>query len=115
MDCENPADHVFVDVDAEGQSDLLGNSLAAPGAIAPFHFNDRVESVLSSVLWDLAVGLVWVKTAAGTFAWSAFCENAAESRALGRWRTAKHVSMGELLFRQARWHATLLHPLFLCY
>ena len=43
MDSENPADHVFVDVDAEGQSDLLGNSLAAPGAIAPFHFNDRVD------------------------------------------------------------------------
>ena len=28
------------DVDAEGQSDLLGNPLAAPGAIAPFHFNE---------------------------------------------------------------------------
>ena len=26
---ENPADHVFVDVDAEGQGDLLSNSPAA--------------------------------------------------------------------------------------
>jgi hypothetical protein len=40
--CENPADHVFVDVDAECQGDLLGNPLAAPSAIAPFHFKDRV-------------------------------------------------------------------------
>ena len=36
MDSENPTDHVFVDIDAEGQSDLLGNPLAAPGAVAPF-------------------------------------------------------------------------------
>ena len=41
--CENPADHVFVDVDAEGDSDLLSNSLATPGSIAPFHFDDRVN------------------------------------------------------------------------
>jgi hypothetical protein len=40
---ENPADHVFVDVDAECQGDLLGNPLAAPSAIAPFHFKDRVD------------------------------------------------------------------------
>ena len=43
MCCENPADHVFVDVDAECQGDLLGNPLAAPSAIAPFHFKDRVD------------------------------------------------------------------------
>jgi hypothetical protein len=43
MDSENPADHVFVHLHAEGQSDLLGNPLAAPGTIAPFHFNDRVD------------------------------------------------------------------------
>jgi hypothetical protein len=36
MDSENSADHVLVDVDPEGQSDLLSNALAAPGAIAPF-------------------------------------------------------------------------------
>ena len=43
MCCENPADHVFVDVDAECQDDLLGNSLTAPSAITPFHFEDRVD------------------------------------------------------------------------
>src|SRR5262249_7825619 len=43
MDSENPADHVFVDLDAEGQSDLFGNPLAAPSAVAPFHFNDRLD------------------------------------------------------------------------
>jgi hypothetical protein len=41
--CENPADHVFVNVDAEGKSDLLGNSLAAPSSIAPFHLHNRVD------------------------------------------------------------------------
>ena len=45
--CENPADDVFVDVDAECQGDLLGDSLAAPSAIAPFHFNDRVNELFS--------------------------------------------------------------------
>jgi len=41
MDSENPADHVFVDLDTEGQPDLLGNPLAAPRAIAAFHCDDR--------------------------------------------------------------------------
>ena len=45
--CENPADHVFVDVDAEGEGDLLGNPLAAPGVVAPFHFKDRVAAARS--------------------------------------------------------------------
>jgi hypothetical protein len=45
MDSENPADHVFVDLDAEGESDLLGNSLAAPSAITSFHFNDGVDQL----------------------------------------------------------------------
>jgi len=35
------ADYVLVDIGPEGQSDLLSNSLAAPGAIVPSHFNDR--------------------------------------------------------------------------
>jgi hypothetical protein len=35
--------HVFVDLDAEGESDLLSNSLAAPGRIATFHFDDGVN------------------------------------------------------------------------
>src|SRR5437773_9095361 len=39
----HPGDHVFVDVDAECQGKLLRNSFAAPGAIAPFHFNDCVD------------------------------------------------------------------------
>jgi hypothetical protein len=43
MISENPTDHVFVDLDAEGQSDLMGNPLAAPCAITPFHLNDRVD------------------------------------------------------------------------
>ena len=86
--CENPADHVFVDVDAECQGDLLGNSLAAPTTIAASFQRPR-RSVLSSGLWDLADGLVWGKTALGTFAGSTFYENAAESRFLRRRPSAK--------------------------
>jgi hypothetical protein len=90
--CENPADHVFVDVDAEGESDLLSNSLAAPGAIPPFHFDDRIDQFFGRSLWDPAGGLGWGKTAAGTFDGSAFCENAAESWSLRRLPNAKHAS-----------------------
>ena len=43
MDSENPSDDIFVDVDAEGQSDLLGNSFTAPGRIASFHLNDGID------------------------------------------------------------------------
>jgi len=49
------------------------------------------RSVLSSGLWDLADGLVWGKTAVDTFAGSTFYENAAESRFLRRWLTAKRA------------------------
>jgi len=34
---------VFVDLDTEGQRDLLGNSRAAPTGITPFHFNDGID------------------------------------------------------------------------
>ena len=81
MDPENSADHVFVDIDAESQGDLVGNALAAPGAIAPFHLQRPRRSALWSGLWDLAGGPVRVKTAVGTFAWSAFYENAAKLKA----------------------------------
>ena len=45
MDSENSADHDFADIDAEGQSDLVANALAAPHAIAAFHFNARVDQL----------------------------------------------------------------------
>jgi hypothetical protein len=56
MDSENPADHVFVDVDAKSQSDLLGDSLAAPDAIPAFHFNDRINQFFgwSFGAWSLS-------------------------------------------------------------
>src|SRR5262249_1395234 len=54
-------------------------------------FQGPRRSVLSSGLWDLADGLVWGKTALGTFAGSTFYENAAESRFLRRWPSAKHA------------------------
>ena len=36
---------LFVDLDAECQSDLLRNSLAAPRTVAPFHFDNSVDQV----------------------------------------------------------------------
>jgi hypothetical protein len=43
MDGENPADDVFVDINAEGESDLLRNAPATPGWIALFHLDNRVD------------------------------------------------------------------------
>ena len=43
MHCQNATYDVFVDLDTEGQRDLLGNSRAAPTGITPFHFNDGID------------------------------------------------------------------------
>ena len=51
--CQNPAHDVLVDVDAEGQRDLLGDALAAPSTITPFHFNDRVDQCFR---WSFGTG-----------------------------------------------------------
>src|SRR5580700_11489964 len=40
---QDTANNILVDFDAESQSNLLGNSRAAPTGITPFHFNDRVD------------------------------------------------------------------------
>ena len=41
--CQYSADDVLVDIDTEGQRDLLGNSGTAPTGITPFHFNDSID------------------------------------------------------------------------
>jgi hypothetical protein len=66
--CENPADHVFVDVDAECQGDLLGNSVAAPSAIASLHFNDRVDHFFRRAFGTWPTDSFWGKQQPGTFA-----------------------------------------------
>ena len=43
MDSQNSANDVFVDLDAEGQTDLLGNALAAPAAIASLRFHNGID------------------------------------------------------------------------
>src|SRR6267378_918009 len=43
MYSENPAHYVLVDVEAERESNLLGNSATSPSGIPPFHFNDRID------------------------------------------------------------------------
>jgi hypothetical protein len=40
---ENPANHVFVDLDVERQGDLLCNSRTAPVGIPLIHFDDRMN------------------------------------------------------------------------
>src|SRR5579862_5561970 len=44
MNAQNAANHIFVDLDAESQRDLLGNSGTAPAEIPPFHFHEGVDS-----------------------------------------------------------------------
>ena len=55
---QNPAHDVFVDLEAEGQCDLLSDSFASPAAITPFHFDNRIDQLFSPVLWALVDGLV---------------------------------------------------------
>src|SRR5438128_813900 len=43
MNSQNPTHDVLVDVEAEVQSDLLGNSGTAPGRITSFHFKDGID------------------------------------------------------------------------
>ena len=42
---ENPANHVFVDLDVERQGDLLGDSRTAPIGIELLHFDDRMNEI----------------------------------------------------------------------
>src|SRR6516165_201165 len=46
MFCKNPAHHVLVDVHAEGQSDLLGNSRTTPGRVTAFDSNNGIDQCL---------------------------------------------------------------------
>jgi len=43
MHSKNPTYHVLVNVDTEGERNLLGNSATTPSGIAPFHFNNRID------------------------------------------------------------------------
>ena len=42
---ENPANHVFVDLDLKRQGDLLSDSRTAPVGIPLFHFDDRTDEL----------------------------------------------------------------------
>jgi hypothetical protein len=42
---ENPANHVFVDLDVERQGHLLGDSRTAPIGITLLHFDDRMNEI----------------------------------------------------------------------
>ena len=43
MSAQNAANHVFVDIHAESQRDLLGDARTAPTRIAPLHGYDGVD------------------------------------------------------------------------
>ncbi len=47
---ENPANHVFVDLDVERQGDLLCNPRTAPVGITLLHFDDRMDEFRSRSL-----------------------------------------------------------------
>ena len=48
---QHAADHVFVDVDAKGTRDLLGDAGTANPGIAAFEFDDRVDELLRWPFW----------------------------------------------------------------
>ena len=52
MPSENAAHDIFVNLDAERMSHLLGNARTAEARIAVLHFEDRRDE---RALWDLAV------------------------------------------------------------
>lgn len=66
MGCENSANDVLVDVDTEGQDNLLGNTRASPTWIALHH---STTARIRSVLGPFVPGLVCVlqKTEVGIF------------------------------------------------
>jgi hypothetical protein len=51
---ENPANHVFIDLDVERQGDLLGDSWAAPARITLLHFDYRTNEFCA---WSFRAGL----------------------------------------------------------
>jgi hypothetical protein len=46
VNAQDAADNILVDLDAEGQRDLLSNARTAPAGVAPFHGYNRVNQVL---------------------------------------------------------------------
>ena len=50
---QNAANHVFVDVDAKGTRDLLGDAGIADTGITAFEFDDRVDELLR---WPFGAG-----------------------------------------------------------
>src|SRR5215469_10967432 len=50
MFSKNPAHHVLVDVHAESQCNLLGDSRTTPGRITSLHFHDRIDQFLGRPL-----------------------------------------------------------------
>jgi hypothetical protein len=47
---ENPANHVFVDLNVEGQGQLLGDSRTTPVGITLLHFDDRMNEFYARTL-----------------------------------------------------------------
>src|SRR5208337_3481529 len=45
MCCQNPADHIFVDLDAESLGQVLGNLRTAKAGIASLEFTDGLDQV----------------------------------------------------------------------
>src|SRR5262245_31491651 len=50
MSSKNPAHHVLVDVHAESQCNLLGDSRTTPGRVTSFHFHDGIDPFLGRPL-----------------------------------------------------------------
>ena len=82
---QDAPNEVFIDRDAKRQSNLLSDSAAAPGEIALFGDDNRVDEFLGRTPWDRACAYVWERRAVGTSAGSAFGEGAVRSTVSERW------------------------------
>ena len=49
--CQNPTDHIFVDVDAKGLGQVLGDLRAAKAGIAPLDFTDGSNQFRGGPFW----------------------------------------------------------------
>src|ERR1700676_3453286 len=64
MKRQNPTDHVSVDLDTEGQSDLLRDSWTSPTGITPFHLDDYIDKFSSGPFGTGPTPSTWRKKVA---------------------------------------------------
>jgi hypothetical protein len=92
---ENPANHVFVDLNVERQGHLLGVSRTAPVGITLLHFDDRTDEVYARTFRAGLPAGDPRRTASGAFSCSWIYEGLAFSHASGGVGRLLHIHCKE--------------------